>query len=185
MRYCLALASALHIDPAERELMRKGALLHDIGKISIPDAILDKPGKLTAEEYEIVKAHTGQGAHIVEPLLSVRDAIPLIRSHHERLDGKGYPDGLRGDEIPMLVRILSVCDIYDSLASHRPYRDAIPHPLCLEMLRETAFDGGLDPEIVAVFCNIVTPLPPERADKTAGSFIKPRSSHDLLPQDGV
>jgi putative two-component system response regulator len=161
MRYSLALASACNIDAGQCELMRKGALLHDIGKISIPDAILDKPGKLTAEEYEIVKSHTVTGAHIVEPLLSVRDAVPLIRSHHERLDGRGYPDGLRGEQIPLLVRMLSVADIYDSLASHRPYRAAIPHPICLEMLREDAFDGGLDPELVAIFCEVVTPEVPE------------------------
>jgi putative two-component system response regulator len=163
MRYSLALASACNIDAGQSELMRKGALLHDIGKISIPDAILNKPGKLTPEEYEVIKAHPAQGAHIVEPLHSVRDAVPLIRSHHERLDGRGYPDGLRGDEIPLLVRMLSVADIYDSLSSHRPYRDAIPHAVCLEMLRENAFDGGLDPELVAVFSEVVAAGPLERA----------------------
>jgi putative two-component system response regulator len=185
MRYSLALASAVGIEAGQRELMRKGALLHDIGKISIPDAILDKPGKLTAQEYEIVKTHPVHGAHIVEPLLSVRDAVPLIRSHHERLDGEGYPDGLRGEQIPLLVRILSVADIYDSLASYRPYRNAIPHPVCLEMLRENAFDGGLDPELVAIFCHMVTPEPPERSKQIPGSTKQPRSSHDLLPQDGA
>jgi putative two-component system response regulator len=185
MRYSLALASARDIDARQHELLRKGALLHDIGKISIPDAILDKPEKLTAEEYETIKTHPLNGAHIVEPLLSVRDATPLIRSHHERLDGTGYPDGLRGDEIPQLVRILSVTDIYDSLSSHRPYRAAIPHRQCLEMLRENAFDGGLDPELVAIFCDIVTPEPPEPAQQGTDSTRQPHSSHDLLPQDGA
>ncbi len=168
MRYSLALASACNIDGCQRELMRKGALLHDIGKISIPDAILNKPAKLTAEEYEIVKAHPAQGAHIVEPLHCVRDAVPLIRSHHERLDGRGYPDGLRGSEIPLLVRILSVADIYDALSSERPYRDAIPHNVCLEMLRENAFDGGLDPELVAIFCDLVAAGPLERVSVESG-----------------
>jgi putative two-component system response regulator len=153
-RCSLALADALGIKGEQRELLRKGALLHDIGKISIPDAILNKPGALTAEEYDVIKQHPATGAHIVEPLASVQDAIPLIRWHHERLDGKGYPDGLQGEHIPLLVRILSVSDVYDSLSSDRPYRAPIPHTTCLEMLRENALGGGLDPELVARFTGI-------------------------------
>jgi putative two-component system response regulator len=162
IHHSLALAAALGIDAGQCELLRKGALLHDIGKISIPDAILDKPGKLTPQEYEIVKAHPLNGAHIVEPLHSVRDAVPLIRSHHERVDGNGYPDGLRGEQIPLLVRVLSVADIYDSLSSQRPYRSPIPHSLCLEILRENAFGGGLDPELVAIYCEIVAAEPSKK-----------------------
>ncbi len=179
MRFSLALASASNIDAGQRELMRKGSLLHDIGKISIPDAILNKPGKLTPQEYEIIKAHPAQGAHIVEPLHSVRDAVPLIRSHHERLDGRGYPDGLRGEEIPLLVRILSVADVYDSLSSNRPYRDAIPHAVCLEMLRENAFDGGLDPELVAIFSDVVAAGPMERVSTESDSVSPPTSCPPL------
>src|SRR5207302_11351845 len=126
----------------------KGALLHDIGKISTPDNILNKPGPLTPREFEIVKQHTVQGAHIVEPLRSVRSVIPFIRSHHERCDGRGYPDGLRRESIPRAVRVLSVADIYDSLASSRPYRPAMPHETCLEILRKEASEGGVDPELV-------------------------------------
>jgi putative two-component system response regulator len=159
-RYSLALADAVGVTAEEREVLRKGALLHDVGKISIPDAILNKPGPLTAEEYAIVKGHSAQGAHIVEPLHSVRDAVPLIRWHHERLDGRGYPDGLRGDEVPPLVRILSVADVYDSLASERPYRSAMPHGRCLEVLGEEAAGGGLDPELVKVFAERVAPAEP-------------------------
>jgi putative two-component system response regulator len=156
-RYSLDLGSALGVPSEERELLRKGALLHDIGKISIPDAILNKPGPLTTEEFRVVKDHAAQGAHIVEPLHSVRDAVPLIRWHHERLDGGGYPDGLCGEQIPLLVRILSVCDVYDSLSSERPYRAPIPHERCLEMLRENALGGGLDPDLVALFAREVGP----------------------------
>jgi putative two-component system response regulator len=148
---CLALAGEVGLGSEDCELLRKGALLHDIGKISIPDAILNKPGGLTEAEFDTIKQHTVQGAHIVEPLASVRDAVPLIRWHHERLDGKGYPDGLKGEQIPLLVRILSVCDVYDSLASDRPYRSAIPHERCLDLLRKEALAGGLDPELVALF----------------------------------
>jgi putative two-component system response regulator len=154
-RVTLAMAARLSLSDGEREVLRKGALLHDIGKLSIPDAILNKPGSLTAEEYNIVKGHAAAGAHIVEPLASVRDAIPLIRWHHERPDGRGYPDGLRGDQIPLLVRVLSVADVYDSLSSERPYRNKIPHDQCMEILREAAFEGGLDPELVALFADLI------------------------------
>jgi putative two-component system response regulator len=157
MRYALDLADAVGIPRHEREVLRKGALLHDIGKISVPDAILDKPGKLTVAEFEVIKGHPAQGAHIIEPLHSLRETLPLIRWHHERLDGKGYPDGLRGDAIPRLVRILSVADVYDALSSERPYRQSMSHDHCLEVLRENALGGGLDPDLVAVFPDIVTP----------------------------
>jgi putative two-component system response regulator len=157
-QYALSLAAAVGVSEREREVLRKGALLHDIGKISVPDDILNKPGKLTVAEFEVVKTHAAQGAHIVEPLLSVREAVPLIRSHHERLDGKGYPDGLKDEQIPQLVRMLSVADIYDSLSSDRPYRGAMPHQRCLQILREEALGGGLDLDLVLLFSEIVTPL---------------------------
>lgn len=164
--YSLSLATALGLGAEDHEVLGKGALLHDIGKISVPDAVLEKPGRLTAEEYELVKDHTRQGAHIVEPLHSLRDVVPLIRWHHERMDGRGYPDGLRGEQVPLLVRILSVADIFDSLASDRPYRARLPFDLCLGILRENARDGGLDPALVDRFSRIagdLTPLPPSRS----------------------
>ncbi len=151
-QYALALADAVGVADDQREVLRKGAMLHDIGKISVPDVILDKPGPLSPDEYEAVKRHAAQGARIVEPLKSLRDTIPLIRWHHERLDGRGYPDGLTAEAISPLVRILSVADVYDSLASRRPYRDALPHDKCLDMLRSSACGGGLDPELVERFC---------------------------------
>jgi putative two-component system response regulator len=153
--YALLLADEIRLDRSQREILRQGALLHDIGKISIPDVILDKPGALTADEYEIVKQHTVQGARIVEPLRSLRETVPLIRSHHERLDGRGYPDGLRANEIPPLVRILAVVDVYDALSSLRPYRAAIPLPACLSILRESAAGGGLDGDLVERFANVL------------------------------
>jgi len=153
--YALTLAAEVNLPEDEWETLRKGALLHDIGKVSVPDSILDKPETLTTAEFEIIKQHTVQGARIAEPLRSVRDAVPLIRWHHERLDGRGYPDGLFGASIPLLVRILSVADVYDSLSSARPYRGAIPHPQCLEILRRDAAGGGLETELVEAFCKAV------------------------------
>jgi putative two-component system response regulator len=154
--YALALADEVGVGPAERETLRKGALLHDIGKISLPDAILDKPGPLTADEYRVVKQHPVQGARIVEPLRSLRETVPLVRWHHERLDGRGYPDGVGGAALPRLVRILSIADVYDSLASPRPYRGAIAPAVCLDMLRQDAAGGGLDPDLVDAFCVLMT-----------------------------
>ncbi len=178
--YALLLAAYVGLPNDEWEVLRKGALLHDIGKISVPDAILEKPGPLTKDEFEIVKLHTVQGAHIVEPLRSIRSVIPLIRSHHERLDGRGYPDGLRGDEIPPIVRILSVADIYDSLASLRPYRPAIPHEGCLDILRSEAEGGGLDPELVRAYCTVVKSGNPLKS-RSQGSDQSTFSDESLAP----
>jgi putative two-component system response regulator len=150
--YALQLAERIGVSEHDREVLRKGALLHDIGKIRIPDAVLNKPGPLTADEFEVIKEHPRQGAHIVAPLRSLRDTIPLIRWHHERLDGRGYPDGLAGGDIPLLVRVLAVADVYDALASARPYRPPMQPADCLRMLRANAADGGLDPELVELFC---------------------------------
>ncbi|HKI35013.1 MAG TPA: HD domain-containing phosphohydrolase [Gemmataceae bacterium] len=154
--YALALADEAGLGSEERETLRKGALLHDIGKISTPDAILDKPGELTPAEYEVVKQHPLQGARIVEPLRSLRETVPLIRWHHERLDGRGYPDHLAGEEIPILVRLLSITDVYDSLASQRPYRDAMSPATCLDVLRKGARGGKLDARLVDLFCDLMS-----------------------------
>jgi len=156
--YALEMAERVGFDAREKETLRQGGLLHDVGKICVPDAILDKPGKLTPEEVAIIQRHPAQGVSIVEPLHSMTGVIPLIRWHHERIDGKGYPDGLKGVEIPPLVRMLSVSDVYDALSSKRPYRDAIPHLDCLQLLREDAEKGGLDPDLVKLFCE-THPIP--------------------------
>jgi putative two-component system response regulator len=154
-RLALTLADQLGLSDGQREVLRRGAVLHDVGKISVPDAILNKPGPLTPQEYELAKQHVLQGVRIVEPLRSLRDVVPLIRWHHERPDGQGYPDGLRGEAIPLLVRILSIADVYDALASERPYRPALSQAESLDVLRRLAGDGGLDPELVCCFCAAV------------------------------
>jgi putative two-component system response regulator len=179
-RYALALAGAAGVPPEEWETLRKGALLHDIGKIRIPDAVLEKPGRLTAAEYEVVKEHARQGAHIVEPLGSLRAVAPLIRWHHERPDGAGYPDGLRGEAIPRLVRVLSVADVYDSLASERPYRAPLPPEFALQALRELALGGGLDPELVALFGEAVVPARPAPVPNPLRGALSPAHHRDVL-----
>jgi putative two-component system response regulator len=179
--YSLALAREAGVGAADLEVLRKGALLHDVGKISIPDAILNKPGPLTAEEFELVKEHAARGAHIVEPLGSLREAIPLIRWHHERPDGRGYPDGLKGDAIPLLVRVLSVCDVFDSLASDRPYRAPIPPAVCVDMLKDSAKGGGLDPGLVDLFARRLA----WGAEPPAGGVVRPAGEIGVLPHDGA
>jgi putative two-component system response regulator len=150
--YALLLADRLGVGAAERDVLQRGALLHDLGKIGIPDAILNKDGALDEGEFHVIKQHPVQGVRMVEGFHSLRDTIPLIRWHHERLDGRGYPDGLPGAEIPPLVRILSVADVYDALASERPYRRALTPATCAQELRHNAAGGGLDPELVECFC---------------------------------
>lgn len=152
----ITLAEAAGLSLTERALLQRGGILHDIGKISIPDAILNKPGPLTPEERAVIEQHPIEGVRIIESLESLRDGVPLIRWHHERLDGRGYPDGLKGDAIPRLVRILAVADVYDALHSERPYRTALTHARCLELLRLDAADGGLDRELVELFCATFT-----------------------------
>jgi putative two-component system response regulator len=184
--YALRLATQVGVAGADLEILHKGALLHDVGKISVPDAILHKAELLTSAEYHVIKQHPLQGTRLVEPLRSVRDTLPLIRWHHERLDGTGYPDGLIGHNIPLLARILAVADVYDAMASRRPYRPAIPHERCLEMLRNNAAGGGLDPELVDVFCGLlaggpgqlVAPAPAQRS-----RFIpRPATSPGAVPR---
>jgi putative two-component system response regulator len=155
-RYALALGERLNLGKVEKDLLRRGAVVHDLGKIAVPDAILNKPGRLTNEEFALIQKHPEQGVKIVEALQSMQDVIPLIRWHHERIDGTGYPDKLAGNAIPFLVRVLSVADVYDAMASKRPYRDAMPHDQCLSELRANAAGGGLDPALVEIFAEIET-----------------------------
>jgi putative two-component system response regulator len=154
--FALRLAEHAGIPAADMEVLRRGAALHDIGKISTPDAILNKPDRLTPEEYAIVKQHPLQGVRIVEPMRSLRSTLPLIRWHHERMDGSGYPDGLKGDQIPLAARVLAVADVFDALASTRPYRGAMSFPQSLQVMREDAAEGGLDAELVRCFADLVS-----------------------------
>jgi putative two-component system response regulator len=146
--YSMRLADAIGLPAPEREALRRGAILHDIGKISTPDAILNKPGRLTSDEFAMIKRHPMEGVRIIEPLRSLRSALPFVRWHHERLNGRGYPDGLSGSEIPLAVRALAVADVFDALASDRPYRPAMSKTECFTVMEEDAAGGGLDAELV-------------------------------------
>jgi putative nucleotidyltransferase with HDIG domain len=131
----LAIGTELGLDAEELEVLAQAALLHDIGKIAIPDAILLKAGRLTAEEWKIMQTHSQEGAQIIERLGFLDAAVPIIRHHHERLDGSGYPDGLRGDDIPLLARIVHLADALDSMVTDRVYRAGFDTALALAEIR--------------------------------------------------
>jgi putative nucleotidyltransferase with HDIG domain len=122
-RYATMLGEKLELPEDQLELIRLGGPLHDIGKIGIDDAILRKPGRLTGDEYEVMKTHTTKGAEILASVPEMEPILPIVRSHHERWDGSGYPDGLAGEEIPLLARIVAVADAFDAMTSNRPYHE--------------------------------------------------------------
>lgn len=131
--------------------LRRAGIVHDIGKVAVPDAILLKPGPLTAEERKIVREHPVAGERICLPLKSFRLVLPIIRHHHEKYDGSGYPDGLQGEGIPVSARVLQVLDVYDALTTDRPYRRALSPTKALGEMREDVERGWLDPKLFAEF----------------------------------
>jgi len=149
-----ALGRTLGLPDPDLAALRLGGILHDIGKVAIPDAILLKPGPLTEAEWVRMKQHPLQGEEICRPIRSLKAVLPIIRHHHERLDGSGYPDGLAGDAIPLTARVLQVVDVFDALITERPYKGAMTPAMALDVLREEADRGWWDPGIVAAFCAV-------------------------------
>lgn len=155
--YACQIAESLGLSEEERESLTIGALLHDIGNIGIPDSILLKPAGLTSWEFDEMKLHTIIGQQICRPIDALLPALPFIRSHHEKLDGSGYPDQLKGDQIPLAVRLLSVTDVYDTLRSERVYRDSFTHEQSIAILTQEVRRGWWDSEIVNQLTYIVAP----------------------------
>jgi diguanylate cyclase (GGDEF)-like protein/putative nucleotidyltransferase with HDIG domain len=154
------LARALGMSEPEIRGVKTAALLHDIGKLAVPEYILSKPGPLTPEEFARVQAHPRVGAEIISNVPFPYPVVPLVRSHHERWDGGGYPDGLAGDAIPLGARLISVVDYFDALTCDRPYRRALPEAVALEMMRAEA-GRALDPRVVETFISLVPELSAE------------------------
>jgi putative two-component system response regulator len=157
------------------EAIRIGGLLHDIGNVGIPEAILNKPGRLTAEEQAIMRAHPAIGARILTPIAALGAVVPLVRYHHECWDGQGYPEHLAGEAIPIGARIIAICDAYDTMAYDRPYRRGLGHDGAIRQL--TAGAGTqFDPELVAAF--VTLPIAPLRISTLNGSHRRdePRES---------
>jgi HD-GYP domain-containing protein (c-di-GMP phosphodiesterase class II) len=147
-RYSLMIAKELNLDATFMETLRISAQLHDVGKIGIEDRILKKPGALTAEEFEVMKTHTTKGANILRPVTQLAEMLPGIELHHEALDGRGYPYGLKGDQIPLLARVIAVADTFDALTTNRPYQHAHTPEEALKIIQNLA-GKRLDPEAVA------------------------------------
>jgi putative two-component system response regulator len=150
-KYSVAMADKLGLPEEMRIALRRGGLIHDIGKLAVPERILLKPGPLDAEERRIMQQHTIIGERICAPLRSFRNVLPIIRHHHERWDGSGYPDGLRGDAIPLTARILQITDVYDALTTTRPYRQALPVPEALAIMHAEARRGWWDEPLLNEF----------------------------------
>jgi putative two-component system response regulator len=147
----VAMGVAMRLDGPSLLALYLGGVLHDVGKIGIPDAILFKPGQLNDEEWEIMRSHSVRGEEICRPLRSLQCALPIIRHHHERWDGSGYPDGLAGAAIPLLARVVQAADIYDALTNPRPYKHAFSAVRALKVLEEETARGWRDPDVIALF----------------------------------
>ena len=145
----------LLLDDDDIVALRRGGYLHDLGKIAVPDEILKKGANLTPEEWLIMKRHPVTGENICRPLKSLRLVLPIIRNHHEHFNGSGYPDGLRGQDIPLLARILQVVDVYDALRTERPYKPALSHDQAAVTMRDEARAGLWDNELVLEFFNLL------------------------------
>jgi putative nucleotidyltransferase with HDIG domain len=147
-KYSMLIAKEMGMSEEFQEIVRVSAQLHDVGKIGIEDRILKKPGALTAEEFDIMKTHTTKGANILRPVAQLKEMIPGIELHHESLDGRGYPHGLKGEEIPTLPRIIAVADTFDALTTNRPYQQAHDSDDALRIIRSVS-GKRLDPTAVA------------------------------------
>lgn len=150
MQYAMAIARRMGLGEADLADLEMAALLHDIGKIGIPEAILTKPAALTEEEYAIIKTHPARGQMMLWRVPELERVLPLVRHHHEQFDGKGYPDGLAGEQIPLLARILTLTDAYDAITGRRPYGEPLSHDEAMKQVER--FSGArFDPQLVKVF----------------------------------
>ncbi|MGB5992338.1 MAG: HD-GYP domain-containing protein, partial [Desulfobacterales bacterium] len=153
-KVALEIGAILALSSKKLDDLHRAALLHDIGKLGVPLAILDKPGALDDDEYGMIKKHPSIGARILEPIASYKDIIPIVLQHHERHDGKGYPSGLSGDEIDIGAKILAVADVFDALKSDRPYREGWALERVIDLITEEA-GHQFDPNVVEAFLAIM------------------------------
>lgn len=169
------LALRLGLPRPATETIAQAALLHDLGKIGVPEGILRKAGALTEEEWEIMRRHPVTGAQIVAPLEFFDDGAIIVRHHHERLDGSGHPDGLKGQAIPLGARIVAVADVYDALTSHRPYRARLTHAEAIHvLLRERG--RTLDEHLVSLFVDMLETPPAPRDVETDDDGVAPHGA---------
>ena len=153
--YSVEIGRRLAVAPGDISVLSIGGVVHDIGKVAVPDQILNKPGKLTPEEMALIKRHPIVGYDILQPLRTFRGVLPLVRWHHEHPNGTGYPDGVKGDDLPLLPRIVAVADVFDALSTARSYRAAFPPAKYRAMLQQSAANEDLDPQVVGVLLEIL------------------------------
>ncbi|MFQ5662909.1 MAG: HD domain-containing phosphohydrolase [Terriglobia bacterium] len=156
--YSAWLGACIGLPPEQITALRRAGVVHDIGKVAVPDAILLKSAPLTPEEWAAMREHPVVGERICAPLKSFRWVLPIIRHHHEKLDGSGYPDGLVGEAIPLTARVLQIVDVYDALTSERPYKPALPCDEALDTMEIEVKQGWWDPDLLAEFQHILRHL---------------------------
>ena len=149
------LGEAIHLPAEEITALRRAGIVHDIGKVAVPDSILLKPGRLDSDEMKIMRQHPVIGEEICRPLKSFRLVLPIIRHHHEKMNGSGYPDGLRGVDIPLTARVLTIIDVFDALTTERPYKRALTTGEALAVMEEEMVKQWWDPELFEVFRGII------------------------------
>lgn len=153
--YATALGRALGLPEGDIQALHRGGFLHDIGMLAIPDSLLRTPGPLKPEDYALIRSHTVVGDDLCGNLRSLQAIRPIVRSHHERQDGSGYPDGLSGDEVPLLAQIIGICDAFDAITSKRAYHEQQPASIALTVLQRQVELGWRDARLVAVFSELV------------------------------
>jgi putative two-component system response regulator len=152
--YATTLGCALGLPAPDLDVLRRGAALHDVGKIAVPDGVLLKQGRLDVDEMCLMKQHPIVGDNLCRAVRSLQRVRPIVRSHHERIDGRGYPDGLSGDEVPLLAQIVGVVDVFDALTTTRPYRKAMTVDAAYDIMRKDAACGWCPPKLVATFIDL-------------------------------
>ncbi len=154
-QYAVALGERLGLASEDLDALRVGGYLHDIGKVGIPDRVLLKDGQLTADEYEVMKGHTVIGDRLCAELRLLKRIRPIVRHHHEHLDGSGYPDGLAGDTVPLLAQIIGIVDVFDALTTPRPYKAAVSVAQACAVLRHEVSLGWRSADLVELFINLL------------------------------
>jgi putative two-component system response regulator len=165
--YATALGAALNLDSSDLDTLNRGAVLHDVGKIALPDTVLLKPGRLDADEIALMREHPVVGDNLCRTVRSLERVRPIVRSHHERRDGRGYPDRLAGDQIPLLAQIVAVVDVFDALTTNRPYRDAMSPKAAYEIMLKEAAGGWCPVSLAQTFIDL------HRRKFSAASAVKP------------
>ena len=181
--YSSGLGKRIGLAEKEVESLRRAGIVHDVGKVAVPDAILLKAGPLTPEEWNIMRQHPVVGERICAPLKSFRLVLPIVRHHHERMDGSGYPDGLIGEQIPLTARILQIVDVFDALSTERPYKHSFPLDESLDLMENEVKKGWWDRSLFAVFREFITSQEreiPDRDDEGPDEMDrKPARRHEI------